>query len=44
VTTGKLLKSIYPVLKADEYIKLVRMDKNGLVILLTTKSAILVYR
>jgi len=44
VSTGKLQRSIYPEMDADDYIKMVRVDENGFIILLTTKSVILTYR
>ena len=43
VSTGKLQRSIYPQMDADDYIKMVRVDENGFIILLTTKSVILTY-
>ena len=43
VVSGKLLRSIYPTLQADEYIKIIRADENGFIILVTSKDKIFVY-
>jgi len=44
ILSGKLLRSIYPHLQSDEFIKIIQADENGFVILVTSKDKIYVYK
>jgi hypothetical protein len=44
IASGKLLRSIYPKLAPEEYIKIIKADDNGFIILVTTKDKIMAYR
>ena len=43
IASGKLLRSIYPKLQGDEFVKILKIDENGFVILVTTRDRLFVY-
>jgi hypothetical protein len=41
--SGKLLKSIYPAMKPDEYVKMIQADENGFIVIVTNFDRLFIY-